>query len=256
MGGFGISREMWAAWTLASVATRVSLGPVDVDVPPPWVGGCDPPSSQPNATIRLLLDNARMRLHAQEPPASIAQETAQLMLRELNETTVAFQFGTYPDALAREVEERFGLMNDTAIAQIDAFGRACPRGGPGNATALLYQHILGPSEALVYLGALLTCDAIYWHLTFGAQEVMTGTAAYAKQRLVELLARWTLFDRGNSPRGLVQVDRVVVDAVSTGPISDPLALLTAVAAARFTGMMPKPPPSDVWKDLHDVPPEQ
>lgn len=176
-------------------------------------------AAQPNGTVKELLSNRQMTKHSTEVPQSIGQETAQLMLKELNETTVADQFGVYPDSLARNVEERFGLANDTAIALITQFGSRCPRVGPGTSTALVYQHVVGPSEALVYLGAIITCDAIYWHLSFGGKI-------------------------RNASTELVHIDRIVVNATSTGSLSDPLAQLTAVAVARNTGILPVSP---IWK---------
>lgn len=188
-------------------------------------------ASQPNATIQTVLQNKDMLRNAHMRPSSIAQETAQLMLLELNETTVSNQFGTYPDALSTILQTRFGLMNASSIQQVKMFGAACPRGGPGNMTALIYQHIFGMSEALMYLGVMITCNSIYWHLSF-------GSTIHSENLYSEI-------SHSENPHSndLIQVDRVIVNATSTGPVSDPLALLTAVAVGRYTGLFPKPPPA-------------
>lgn len=173
-----------------------------------------------NATVLNILGSAELARSARAPPRTFGEQTAQIMLAELNETVVAAQLGTYADDIARQLNRTLGIRNQTAIAELAAFGAACPRSGMGS-TVMTLQQVFVADILLAYTGVMVTCDSIWYHTTLGSATA--GAAALGTKRF----------------------EQVVTGAQSTSTMMDALLLLTAYAAGRQTGIIPMPPPARV-----------
>lgn len=171
-----------------------------------------------NRTALGILHDPTINAVAHAPPRTFADQTAQIMLAELNETAVATQAGVYPDDLGGFFARYFGVKNATVLAALTRFGKACPRGGMGNRTLTLQQALVY-DIALVHTGTMVTCDSIW----------VTGSLGDAA-------------DDGLLPSQRLEVLTEGVNSTGSTAL-DALLLLTVYGIARQTGLLPPAPPS-------------